>query len=606
VPIVYATDKSDIKIPWELARFQFLGTLGRAWAYTGNNTYCRQACALIDSFLAENPLGIGLHWTSPMEAAIRAANWIVADSFFNGAAAWGGSFRDRVRLSLYDHGRFIHSHLEWDGRGINNNHYIADLAGLFIIGLYLHQIGEGERWLNFALKELNAEIDSQVAPDGMHYENSLGYHRLVFEMLFYTHRLGIVNGIDAVRRWEPRLISMAEFTLGMTMPDRRVPNFGDNDDGLWLSGTPRPPDDHRYLVGLSAAAFGRPDPRSITFSADEIPEDIYWFVGAAAAREFHRARNFPQSSPSRLPAAGTIDNISAHHPLIISSGRPSTSSQVFRSSGMIVLRSDNGAVLISANPVGTGGIGGHKHNDLLSFIFTVGTNEVVIDPGTYTYTGEPNMRNQLRGTGAHNTVMVDGAEQNRFYPRQLFWVRDDAHPRITHCRFNHSVDRVIVEHDGYRRLRGRVLHRRLFSFIKSDNILVIRDELEGTGIHDIRAVINLGPGVINADDPCRVILQLGENDKHAGFLIERRPGTRSGIEPCWRSEQYGKIIPGMRLVRQSRVQLPTHWMTVIGVFDHAVDWRLMEQLRDSVPHPSQKQIADTDVQPERVSAEACA
>jgi hypothetical protein len=97
VPIAYAEDHSDIKAPWELARFQFLSHLGRAWAYTGADKYPRSARDLVESFLTDNPPGSGLHWINPMEAAIRAANWITADSFFAGAEEWDDGFRDRLK-----------------------------------------------------------------------------------------------------------------------------------------------------------------------------------------------------------------------------------------------------------------------------------------------------------------------------------------------------------------------------------------------------------------------------------------------------------------------------------------------------------------------------
>jgi hypothetical protein len=605
VPIVFAEDRSDIKVPWELARFQFLNTLGRAWSYTRETRYCHLARESIASFLAANPYGIGLHWTNPMEAAIRAANWIIADSFFKGADEWDDSFRREIQSALYDHGRFIRTHLERDGRGINNNHYTADLAGLFALGLYSYDSGEGARWLEFALGELDTEIDRQIAPDGMHYENSIGYHRLTFEMFYHTYRLGIANNIPAVRRWEPRLIKMAEFTLGMIMPNRRVPDFGDNDDGLWLTGTPRPPDDHRYLVGLSAATFGRPDPRLIDFPAEEIPEDIFWFAGPAAAQELRETITFahtPHAEYTRTvqssPPRAAIRHETRH-------ARPTIMSQVFGSSGMIVLRSDTGAVLVSANPVGTGGIGGHKHNDLLSYVFTVGDHEIAVDPGTFTYTANPNLRNQLRSTGAHNTVMIDGAEQNRFYRRQLFWVRDDARPRICGCHLNRDIDRLTVEHDGYRRLRGTITHRRHFMFIKAENILVVRDELTGAGVHEINSVVNLGPGTINADDPYRVRLQPGDGGAQAGFLLEHLPGMGVGIEPGWRSVRYGHKTPLYRIVQRGRTQLPVRMTTIIGVFNQPVDWQRLAAVGEDIVEPAPNSFVQHAVRRQRLPVEVC-
>jgi hypothetical protein len=399
-------------------------------------------------------------------------------------------------------------------------------------------------------------------------------------MFWQTHHLALINKIDTVAGWESILEKMAEFTLGITMPSGMVPNFGDNDDGIWLAGTPRRPDDHHYIAGLSAATFGHPDPRLIHFPYDEIPEDIYWFLGIDAAHALNERRGNNGCAHSERPKTQTTSDNSFPSPIIIRRDRNRLSSQVFGSSGMIVLRSDDGYVLVTANPVGTGGIGGHKHNDLLSFVFVVGDHEIVIDPGTYVYTADPLMRNQLRGTAAHNTVKIDGAEQNRFVSRQLFWVHRDARPRISYCHLNETIDRVTVEHDGYRRLPGKIIHRRHFSFHKADNVLVVRDELAGSGIHDIQSTYNLGPATINADDPHRVILQLGDNGKQAGFLSGDYPCRQVNIEPGWRSVRYREKSPGFRMVQRGRAQLPVGWTTVIGVFDREVDWSRLERAHD--------------------------
>ena len=611
VQLIYSTDTSDIKAPWELARFQFLGALARAWAYLRHEKFPRKARELIESFQTQNPIGIGIHWTIPMEAAIRAANWIMAAPFFANAPGWDDSFMHQLRLSLYDHGRFIRTHLERHGRGINNNHYTADRAGLFIIGLFLADIDECRRWSTFALDELDKELDRQIAPDGMHYENSFGYHRLSFEMYFFTHRLALQNGFDRVRRWEPALKKMADFTQAITMPNGRAPNFGDNDDGVWFGGTPRPADDHRYLIMLSAAAFGDSDPAYLRSAREEIPEDVFWYCGlanvdhgksptarmmlnnppgqprsATTTSESHRVRSFGllADGPSQhAPDCGAPNHILGNRTQY-SRCEPIPSSRVFEASGIIVMRSRDGYVMVSANPVGTGGIGGHKHNDLLSYIFAVGDFEIVVDPGTYAYTAQPALRNCLRSTGAHNTVTIDGAEQNRFFRRQLFWVREDAHPRVVRWESNAACDRLIVQHDGYRRLPGEVIHLREFVFDKYTNTLVVRDELAGRGVHEIMSVTNLGEGTIHvADQHCVELAQKGDS-RRAGFYFASGPSWQSRIEPCWHSKYYRRKSTAFRLVRRCRTQLPIRWVTAIGVFaDGAVNWRRLEHAAAGAP-----------------------
>ncbi len=74
------------------------------------------------------------------------------------------------------------ANLEIRDDGVTTNHYLADIVGLLYLGLCLKEVGEAESWRTFAVRELAREMERQVLADGVHYESSLSYHRLVTEM----------------------------------------------------------------------------------------------------------------------------------------------------------------------------------------------------------------------------------------------------------------------------------------------------------------------------------------------------------------------------------------------------------------------------------------
>ena len=89
---------------------------------------------------------------------------------------------------------------------------------------------------------------------------------------------------------------------------------------------------------------------------------------------------------------------------------PTSASVLFASSGVATFSSGNIFVLIDCGPFGAGGAG-HSHSDALSFIVREGADEILIDPGTFTYTADLAARDEFRGSARHSTVRVNGRNQ---------------------------------------------------------------------------------------------------------------------------------------------------------------------------------------------------
>jgi hypothetical protein len=152
-------------------------------------------------------------------------------------------------------------------------------------------------------------------------------------------------------------------------------------------------------------------------------------------------------------------------------------------------------LLITCGAVGTRGIGNHKHNDVLSFELHADGQDLIVDAGSYLYTPEPIWRNRFRSTAVHNTVMVDGAEQNRFGEGGLFWLHPDAMPQCLVWESTAEGDCFVGEHDGYARLSPAVMHRREFRLDKRARSIAVGDWLDGRGRHALAWNFTLAPGV---------------------------------------------------------------------------------------------------------------
>ena len=453
---------ADVKVPWELCRFQHLPALGKAFWLTGEAHYAAEGLAQIEDWIAENPPQFGVNWACTMDVALRAFNWLWGYGFCASAAS--PRFNRAFIGSLLSHGRHILSNLERGADGITSNHYLADLIGLFALGLACPFLREAEGWKQLALAELIREMDRQVHPDGGDYESSIPYHRLVTEMFLAAAILCRKHGLPLPPPYLARLERMLEFTRWYTKPNGLAPQVGDADDGrlhILADYGAWDPRDHRHLLATGGAFFTRDD---FTAAAGPRGEEALWLL---------------PEEPRRIPAAGV-------------SG---PESRAFPESGIYLMRDGDLYCLVACGAVGTRGIGNHKHNDVLSLEFHADGQDFLVDPGSYLYTPEPAARNLFRSTAVHNTVMVDGAEQNRFGEGGLFWMHADAVPTCLTWRPGVEEDVFVGEHTGYIRLADPVGHRREVCLRKRARRLEVVDHLFGEARHELCWNFTIAPGV---------------------------------------------------------------------------------------------------------------
>ncbi len=132
------------------------------------------------------------------------------------------------------------------------------------------------------------------------------------------------------------------------------------------------------------------------------------------------------------------------------------------------LLSDHGAVGPSYLP-------GHAHADTLSFELSVGNDRFFVNSGTSLY-GLSNERHRQRGTEAHNTVIVDGADSSEVWGG----FRVARRANVTVCNIDILDDSVSIsaQHDGYLRFNSGVIHRRTIK--ASENLISIDDNVSGS------------------------------------------------------------------------------------------------------------------------------
>lgn len=174
-------DKSDVKIPWEISRMQWMIPVAQCYTLTGDDKYAEFAKEVIISWIDKNPFAKSVNWTCTMEVALRIIVFTYFFYTFSKSTAWEDEmFRGKIIKCLYLHAFFTERNLEKSD--VNGNHYTADAAGLVFAGLFFETYKGGASFLEIGKRILEDEIMLQVFPDGVDYEASVPYHRLVGEL----------------------------------------------------------------------------------------------------------------------------------------------------------------------------------------------------------------------------------------------------------------------------------------------------------------------------------------------------------------------------------------------------------------------------------------
>ncbi len=155
----------DIKVPWELSRFQHI--LQMAVFSIPLNAKREQVLLEFKNqvldYIATNPLNIGVTWSCTMDVSIRAVNLLMAYDILvqiDNKRILDDSFKIVFTNLIYDHGKFIVNNLEYDDN-LTSNHYLSNIAGLLFISAYMPAKEETNLWLAFSIQELVCEFEKQ-------------------------------------------------------------------------------------------------------------------------------------------------------------------------------------------------------------------------------------------------------------------------------------------------------------------------------------------------------------------------------------------------------------------------------------------------------------
>lgn len=317
---------------FNLHYFEYLFPLVKEWKDTEKEEYLDKTKEIIEAWIDSNPPGTQPAWAA-YPVALRIVNWIGYYGYTS--SALDESFKKKFLNSLHAQYVYLSNHLEKD---ILGNHYFEDLKSLVLAAVFFGD----ENVLSRALSDFKAECREEILPDGMHFELSPMYHKIILEGLLRV-AIALKSAQKADKELDAYIQPMLDAAYSFESGLDRVPLF--NDGG-----------------------------NNVAKSLDALVK--------VSNRYFELTPQFKNS---------------------------------FENSGYYIFETKNDnrkwKLIVDAGQPGPSYIPGHAHCDAMSFELFCDGKPVIVNCGTYAY--QCKERGFFRSTAAHNTVMIDGAQQSQ-------------------------------------------------------------------------------------------------------------------------------------------------------------------------------------------------
>jgi hypothetical protein len=536
----------NARLAWELARATWSAAPAMA-AYLGVDEEAN-AHFVVEAFEAFDracPPLRGLQWSSGLELALRSLSWgwaLALVAPLPAAEAIAEERWQKLFSSWAEAMRFVDAH---DSRHSSaNNHRLGEAAGLAWAGYALSFLPEANGWRRRGLQRLEDSFLAQTSEDGITREHAFAYQQFVLDFVVTVEAVARRSG-RAVPAAIVNRIQEVALALDALSPRRaEVWAVGDGDEGRALHLAE--PWEERVKASLVAGfgLVGTPDeapvhPRAVWLGTDDEALAFETRGGTAERPEMAEAQLFFGSDRE---AEYLVERTTW-------SGREAR-------------------LLFDAAPLGLAPLYAHGHADALMVLLDLDGPRLV-DPGTGAYHSDPELRNRLRATSAHNTVEIDARSQSR--PGGLFQWFDPAPIGPGRIRGIGDHEHAAF-HLGYARGGERILHLRAVR-CEEQGFIAVSDRICGaereanTQAHWVVARWHVGDGVPTMQPGlpghARVRWPDGVELTVAGFVGEE-PSLALGAPAVW-APRFLEPRPCGLLEVAVEARLPLRMLTVIAL-----------------------------------------
>lgn len=464
---------------WLFYFFSLRPTTNLLWAFyqTGDVRYRDKLIAILRSYVrhdATNPPTSRLGMDDPHALAFRA---MVLLNTYAKLKRSGDLPTDLDAALIRSIGRVsdkLMMPINYQG---SNNHGFTQAIALLLVSANLPATPRSREWAATARARLQGLLTYTIDPDGVENEKSPFYHFYVLDFMLQTSNWARANNVALPADFDVRATEMARYATQIIWPNGHIP-----------------------LLGSSVQL--RPI-RSIKLYSDLIARmpDFEFAItaGAKGTPPVERAVIFPYSGQAILrspidPAGEYPDNTQ----VLMDVGRP---------------------------------ISKHAHFEALAIAYYSHGRELLPDSGLHTY-NQDTAFDYFHGTTAHNTISVDGRDQDGGPVRAGRTIAGDG--------WSYQSGAAAV-------YRG-VQHRRSVLLLAKDLLLVV-DDITGSKPHAYRQLWHLFPNARPLVRGTRVdvyneydnsALSITQAATPTPLTVERYFGETAPMQG-WYSDEYGLL-----------------------------------------------------------------
>lgn len=215
---------------FNLHYFEWGVALAARWHKTRDARYRNQFKWFVCSWMDACPYPKGDAW-HPYTISLRLVNWLVAIDLFGDAFEEDDAFLDSMYESMYRQYRHLLANQETHLRA---NHWWENLKTLVMMSAAFGERAEHAKVMHC----FENQISEQILPDGVHFERSLMYHKLLLEGMLRVWLASDQIGFKLPDNFSVKLQLMLDAMASLENGMGKTPFFNDSADGVAKECTP--------------------------------------------------------------------------------------------------------------------------------------------------------------------------------------------------------------------------------------------------------------------------------------------------------------------------------------------------------------------------------